>query len=313
MASTSSPGAGAQAGESFTTMNKGDVEAIGSYCQYPYCHQLDFLPFKCESCRGTYCLDHRTETGHECPKAGAWAAARRAKNNSTTTTATTQQRNSSPAPPTSTCADPKCKTIINTPLNLGIHCTTCNRHYCLKHRLQEAHACNTLTPIGARPAAPAGLQTDKAKLALSRLKKWGAAKQSSFLSSTSSSSPKQSSARPSPAVSLATLKRTAKGDASIPATSRIYLHVEASADTTTAKYPSGAFFYNTAWSVGRVLDAAAKALQVENVNNRGGGEEDRLRVFHVEGGRLLGFGEKLGSCTVSGNTIVLLRGVGEGS
>ena len=62
--------------------------------------------------------------------------------------------------------------------------------------------------------------------------------------------------------------------------------------------------------MGRVLDAAAKTLQVENVNNRGGGEEERLRVFHVEMGRLLEFGEKVGDVCVSGNTVVLLRGVG---
>lgn len=86
--------------------------------------------------------------------------------------------------------------------------------------------------------------------------------------------------------------------------------MEASADTTKAKYPTGDFFYNKEWSVGRVLDAAAKALQVENVNNRGGGEVERLRVFHVEAGRLLEFSEKLGTACQSGNTIVLLRGVG---
>lgn len=36
---------------SYTEM-KGDVEAIGSHCQMAYCHVLDFLPFRCESCRG---------------------------------------------------------------------------------------------------------------------------------------------------------------------------------------------------------------------------------------------------------------------
>jgi AN1-type zinc finger protein 1 len=35
-----------------------------------------------------------------------------------------------------------------------------------------------------------------------------------------------------------------------------------------------------------------------------------LRVYHVEGGRLLEFSEKLGKSLQSGNTVVLLRGVG---
>jgi hypothetical protein len=51
---------------------------------------------------------------------------------------------------------------------------------------------------------------------------------------------------------------------------------------------------------------------VQNVNNRGGGEEEKLRVFHVEGGRLLKFSEKIGEAARSGEMIVLLRGVGSG-
>lgn len=64
--------------------------------------------------------------------------------------------------------------------------------------------------------------------------------------------------------------------------------------------------------MGRILDAAARSLQVENLNNRGGGEDEKLRVFHVEQGRLLEFGEKAGDVCANGNTIVLLRGVGLG-
>jgi len=106
------------------------------------------------------------------------------------------------------------------------------------------------------------------------------------------------------------LKAAAKGDAKIPVEKRVYLYVEASADTTKAKFPTGKFFYSRDWAIGRVLDAAAKALQVENVNNRVSGEAERLRVFHVEQGRLLEFNEKVGDVLNTGNTIVLLRGVG---
>ena len=111
---------------------------------------------------------------------------------------------------------------------------------------------------------------------------------------------------------LAALKRTAKGDAKIAQEKRVYLFVEASSDTITAKIPKGSFFYSTEYSIGRVLDLAAKSLQVANLNNRVEGEEDKLRVFHVEGGRLLEYGEKVGATLQTGNTIVLLRGVGAG-
>lgn len=154
--------------------------------------------------------------------------------------------------------------------------------------------------------------------ALEKLRAWGASKKSTAATKTSSpmaglkkitSRSSTNSANQSMAA-MNTLKRTAKGDDKIPAEKRVYLYVEASADTTTAKFPTGKFFYSREWSVGRVLDAAAKALQVANVNNKVETEEERLRVFHVEGGRLLEFKEKVGDTLKDGNTIVLLRGVG---
>ena len=113
-------------------------------------------------------------------------------------------------------------------------------------------------------------------------------------------------------VAVNNLKKMAKGDDKVPPEKRIYLFVEAEAATTTLKCPSGTFFYSKDWVLGRVLDAAAKALHVPNLNNQGMDEKDKLRVFHVEGGRLLEPNEKLGDVTVSGNKIVLLRGVGPG-
>ena len=115
------------------------------------------------------------------------------------------------------------------------------------------------------------------------------------------------------AAELADLKKTAKGDDKVPLEKRVYLYVEASSDTVTSKIPKGTFFYSADLSVGRMLDLAAKGLQVSNVNNRAEGEEEKLRVFHVEGGRLLEFSEKVGACGLAtGNTVVLLRGVGVG-
>ncbi|KAI9821229.1 MAG: hypothetical protein M1827_003963 [Pycnora praestabilis] len=147
-------------------------------------------------------------------------------------------------------------------------------------------------------------QTEKARVALSKLRAWGKEKQSAVLPKPKASS---NAAR---IVALNQLKKTAKGDEKIPVEKRVYLHVEAEAQTTTSKFPKGEFYYNKEWSIGRVLDAAAKDLQVQNINNRGGGEKEKLRVFHVEGGRLLEFSEKTGEATVNGNTVVLLRGIG---
>ncbi|KAH7382368.1 AN1 zinc finger protein-like protein [Phaeosphaeria sp. MPI-PUGE-AT-0046c] len=298
--------------ESFTAMKGGDVEAVGAHCQMEYCHVLDFLPFRCESCRGTYCLDHRTEHAHKCPKEGEWARRRAAQNTSTSLPPKPSLYNHEQQ-----CYENTCKTLINTSRMPANQCSSCNRSYCLKHRMPEDHDCKNVPRRGAA-ASSAKQQTMSA---LAKLKLWAenkrkddekrrsTPKKSGFLGLGKSSS---SSAAATAQAELNALKRVAKGEASVPADKRIYLHVEASADTTKAKFPTGKFYYNKEWTVGRVLDVAAKALQVQNVNNRGGGEEEKLRVFHVEGGRLLKFSEKIGEATVNGNMIVLLRGVGDG-
>ena len=182
--------------------------------------------------------------------------------------------------------------------------------------MPEDHDCKNV----ARRGATAGGARQQTMSALAKLKLWAenkrkeddkrrsTPKKSGFLGLGKSSS----SAAVTAQAEVNALKRASKGEASVPTEKRIYLHVEASADTTKAKYPTGKFFYNADWTVGRVLDMAAKSLQVQNVNNRGGGEEEKLRVFHVEGGRLLKFGEKIGEPCKNGNMIVLLRGVGSG-
>ncbi|TKA65408.1 hypothetical protein B0A55_10743 [Friedmanniomyces simplex] len=271
----------------------------------PFCRQLDFLPFRCESCKGNFCLDHRTESAHSCTKPGEWARRRTQAQQSTTAYAPPSRPNI--LTHDQQCSSPACKTLINTPLVTGVHCEKCQREYCLKHRFAYDHDCANLVPLGARASQAGPTQRERGLAALEKLKAWGAAKKKSSLPQSAS---KQAAAARVQAT--ANLKKTAKGDAKIPPEKRIYLYVEASSDTLTAKLPKGTFFYNAEFTVGRVLDLAAKSLQVSNVNNLSESEEDKLRVFHIEGGRLLEFGERVGKVVQTGNTVVLLRGVGAG-
>ncbi|KAI1079124.1 AN1-type zinc finger protein [Whalleya microplaca] len=289
---------------SYVKMDKdNDLTLIGKHCQLEYCNQLDFLPFFCQSCKKTFCLDHRTEDAHKCASAGAWAARRRAAQLATPSAGEGKRmREFVSAKP---CAADDCKTVVGTSLVPGVHCATCNRDYCLKHRLGEEHDCKNKVPIGARPA-----QFDVAeqtKSAFAKLRAWGSAKKEKAGRVLPKPKPSSTAAR---LVATNNLKKTAKGDAKLPPEKRVYVYVEAEAETTTAKNYKGEFFYSKDWVVGRVLDAAARSLQVENVNNQSSDERDKLRVFHVEGGRVLEFNEKVGSVLVSGNTIVLLRGIG---
>lgn len=288
---------------SYTEMDTADLDALGRHCEAPFCGQLDFLPFRCDSCKHTYCLDHRSETAHKCTHAGEWARNRRKAQLSTTTTGPMTQKPTLAT--TSQCSDPKCKTFINTPQSLGVHCSTCNRTYCMKHRFQEDHDCKNLIPLGARPTnALLQNNTEKLRSGFSRLKKWG-----SRTSEELKPKPKPTS-RAAQLVALNTLKKTAKGDEKVPMEKRIYVHVEAEAASTTSKLPRAELYFNNEWSVGRMLDDAARRLQVANHNNMAQSEEERLRVYHVEGGRLMEFSEKLNGGLVNGNTVVLLRGVG---
>ncbi|TDZ18055.1 AN1-type zinc finger protein 1 [Colletotrichum orbiculare MAFF 240422] len=281
-----------------------DATLLGKHCEYDYCNQLDFLPFFCQSCKKTFCLDHRSETSHKCVNAGAWAERRRqAELAKPAFGAGRQLRDHVSEKP---CASKTCKTTVGTSLVPGVHCPSCNRDYCLKHRLKEDHDCKNLVPLGARPGAQIDVAA-RTRSALDKLKAWGAAKKEQAGRALPKPKPTSASAR---LIAVNNLKKTAKGDDKLPVEKRVYLYVEAEAETAKAKFPKGEFFFSKDWVVGRVLDEAAKRLQVENVNNRSSDERDKLRVFHVEGGRLLEFNEKVGTSLVSGNTVVLLRGVG---
>ncbi|AEO66346.1 uncharacterized protein THITE_2128420 [Thermothielavioides terrestris NRRL 8126] len=284
-----------------------DASLVGAHCQYSYCNQLDFLPFRCQSCNKTFCLEHRTEDSHACTNAGAWAERRRQAELARHSAGEGKRMRDfvSQKP----CAGDGCKTVIGTSLVPGVHCANCNRDYCLKHRLREDHDCKNKTPIGARAAgaAQAAAVAEGARSALERFRLWGQAKREQARQSLA---PPSSKSKVAQALAVNTLKKTAKGDAKIAPEKRVYLYVEAEAATAKAKIPKGEFFYSKDWVVGKMLDAAARSLQVQNVNNQSNSEADRLRVFHVEGGRLLEFNEKLGDALQSGNTVVLLRGVG---
>ncbi|KAF3030866.1 hypothetical protein E8E15_011251 [Penicillium rubens] len=298
--------------ETFTQMADTDLESLGRHCQYEYCGQLDFLPFRCESCHSTYCLDHRTETAHQCPREGEWARRRNG------TTKTSQENRTTLEKPsiynTDQCAHTQCKTLINTLKDPAVRCPQCHHQYCLKHRLREEHECAKITPLGARQSNAAS-PNDTIKSMFARVRTWGRDKQQAAAKGTLL--PALPKLKPKPnspaarAVAVNGLKRSAKGDASVPVDKRLYLHTVGTAETQAAEPPAGDFFFDSRWKVGRVLDDAAKKLRVQNLNNRVDGEDSRLRIFHVESGDFLEFSEAIGAGKVKqGDTIVLLRGAG---
>ena len=91
------------------------------------------------------------------------------------------------------------------------------------------------------------------------------------------------------------------------------MHVRADFLSPSAKNLKGDFFYDQKWPVGKMLDAAAKSLHVENINNRVG-EEQKLRVWRKKDNsgdvwQLLEFSKNLEEAgVVTGDELMLWRG-----
>ena len=141
-----------------------------------------------------------------------------------------------------TCAQPQCKTTINTSRTPGVLCPQCKRQYCLSHRLQDSHDCASLpSPFaGASPAAKVSV----AKAALARLKAW---RTSTSNSSAGEEDKKKRTGRGGKNNSMAELmrlKREAGGDQKVPMEKRVWVYVEAEKASTTSKHPKGEFFYS---------------------------------------------------------------------
>lgn len=198
-----------------------------------------------------------------------------------------------------------CTTQINTVRNPATRCPICNNLTCLKHRL--AHSC---------PGAPKAESkaADKKASAMAKFSEWrqaNAAKTkvgeslSSFLKPRPSATAAATIAR---AKAIASLKAAAKGDAAVAAADRVYLFVES--DLAPSKTAKAEMFFGKDYPMGKVLDKAAARLQVPNRNSSKTADTDRLRVFHVESGRVLEYSVKLGASAVKdGDTIVLVKGI----
>lgn len=39
-------------------LTKNELEDLGNHCSFESCNRLDFLPIKCDLCRGIFCKEH---------------------------------------------------------------------------------------------------------------------------------------------------------------------------------------------------------------------------------------------------------------
>ncbi|EMR08124.1 hypothetical protein PNEG_03562 [Pneumocystis murina B123] len=109
-------------------------------------------------------------------------------------------------------------------------------------------------------------------------------------------------------ITILKLKKEAKGETSIPLSSRLYIKVEFSC--SNAHFLSQKFFYiSKDWSCGRSLDYLSKNIGIKNVNSSTKNENERLHLMHIESGKILEPSKIIGDCIITGDTVVLMRGI----
>jgi len=135
----------------------------------------DFLPFKCDACGGTFCLDHRSYTGHECKAAegldhrviacpvclqrvalveGEDPNVTFGRHMATSGCTVAKRATDGKRKAQATCAAPKCRTRLG-PSN-RFQCKDCGAVVCISHRMPEAHSCAAAAAASAAPAPAPG-------------------------------------------------------------------------------------------------------------------------------------------------------------
>ncbi|KAF6143263.1 hypothetical protein GIB67_039046 [Kingdonia uniflora] len=136
---------------------------LGRHCQNPDCHQLDFLPFTCDSCHKVFCVEHRLTKSHSCSSPNHNSRQVHICNlcsSSIETTGTNKEEeikliiekheNSPNCDPSkkkkSRCPVNRCKQILTFSNNSV--CKKCRIKVCLLHRFPADHGCGSFGKSG---------------------------------------------------------------------------------------------------------------------------------------------------------------------
>eukprot|EP00929_Paragymnodinium_shiwhaense_P103318 TRINITY_DN66731_c0_g1_i1.p1 TRINITY_DN66731_c0_g1~~TRINITY_DN66731_c0_g1_i1.p1 ORF type:complete len:231 (-),score=47.86 TRINITY_DN66731_c0_g1_i1:88-780(-) len=142
----------------------------GRHCDLKECRQRDFLPFRCDQCAGSFCLEHFRYAAHSCPKAAGLdnrvlvcplceKAVRLVPEEDPNVTWERHTRSgdcgmsAAAAQRKARCPVKGCKEQL-TSVN-SLECGGCGMRVCLKHRFEDDHNCPA---AAARAAAAAASQ-----------------------------------------------------------------------------------------------------------------------------------------------------------
>ena len=150
-----------------------EFENLGVHCEVSSCNQRDFLPFKCDVCKRTLCLDHRSYNSHDCtgasvkdmtsldcPICGLSIKLTKAddpnaiwENHFALKCSQRSQNNVTGLSP-GTCFVSDCRKLLGPSDTFS--CQKCHKKYCSSHRIPEEHSCRDargLVPL-ARQVPP---------------------------------------------------------------------------------------------------------------------------------------------------------------
>ncbi|CAN6288736.1 unnamed protein product [Urochloa humidicola] len=137
---------------------------LGAHCDEAHCIRLDFLPFECDGCGGSFCAAHRAYADHGCAKAGdpgrtvvlcpdcgdAVERAAPGQSDRDVLDAHARSRRCDPAARKAR-RPPRCREAV-TAAN-ATQCKGCGLKVCLRHRFPDEHGCSG--SAAARAAAEA--------------------------------------------------------------------------------------------------------------------------------------------------------------
>ncbi|KAI8369658.1 hypothetical protein BD560DRAFT_397425 [Blakeslea trispora] len=280
-----------------------ELPQIGKHCQLEGCHTLDFLPIRCSLCQHTFCGDHRLPSSHHCSQ---WQQQTtvcdvcdqlvKVPDNLQLEEALKQHKASNCGVNSVPKINRQCgvKGCFDIDPRVGpVHCSGCDKDYCLNHRHPSSHQCSSISLEETR--------TREKKLATQAL-----------LAKTFATEPKQKITKRVPAqgknggmVELMKIKSKAKGVTSVPATSRIYLYIQCPQE---ANMDSLTMYFDKKHSVGRVLDFIADTCQVNNQNHvLAASDPQRLELYQCPDMRLLDKSLPLEKALKNLDTILLER------
>lgn len=266
---------------------------LGKHCDESICKQLDFLPFTCEHCKGTFCKDHREVKNHscnfditqvgkmpQCPICKEYLKVSMEKGNADAIvnehilqkckthlllkrTISEEERVKQRR---------KCNVCKNLKNFDNVRCVKCQKLHCLEHRAPETHKCPSL-----KIASGPGKRTN---VAASRLLAKIQASKATKTTTTTTTSKSKKKKKKKKKQSAAALKRKAIGDSNIKSEDSFFLIIEFPLTSITGKpmkqKPDQGMIFNRKWTIGRVVDNICKHNGLINRNN-----EAKAKKLHV--------------------------------